>query len=64
MPCSFVEQALARCSVEGSKFWFNCNPEHPFHWFYLEWIQKSRRKNMRYIFIFKWKITRLYPLRC
>ena len=34
MPRSFVEQALARCSVEGSKFWFNCNPEHPRHWFY------------------------------
>ena len=27
MPRSFVEQALARCSVEGSKFFFNCNPE-------------------------------------
>ena len=26
MPRSFVEQALARCSVEEAKFWFNCNP--------------------------------------
>ena len=34
MPRSFVEQALARCSVEGSKFWFNCNPDSPEHWFY------------------------------
>ena len=25
MPRSFVEQALARCSVKGSKMWFNCN---------------------------------------
>ena len=33
MPRSFVEQALARCSVNGSKFWFNCNPEYPRHWF-------------------------------
>ena len=33
MPRSFVEQALARCSLEGSRFWFNCNPEHPQHWF-------------------------------
>ena len=40
MPRSFVEQALARCSVAGSKFWFNCNPENPMHWFYQEWIQK------------------------
>ena len=49
MPRSFVEQALARCSVEGSKFWFNCNPEHPFHWFYTEWIKQHRRKNVLYL---------------
>lgn len=49
MPRSFVEQALARCSVEGSKFWFNCNPEHPFHWFYCEWIKKAEAKNMLYL---------------
>ena len=45
MPRSFVEQALARCSVNGSKLWFNCNPEHPFHWFYEEWIKKAEEKN-------------------
>lgn len=45
MPRSFVEQALARCSVQGSRFWFNCNPEHPGHWFYNEWIRQARRKN-------------------
>ncbi len=49
MPRSFVEQALARCSLEHSKFWFNCNQEHPFHWFYTEWIKKSDAKNMLYI---------------
>ncbi|MBQ6570259.1 MAG: PBSX family phage terminase large subunit, partial [Clostridia bacterium] len=49
MPRSFVEQALARCSVDGSKFWFNCNPEHPRHWFYLEWIKKSEEKNTLYL---------------
>lgn len=49
MPRSFVEQALARCSVEGSKFWFNCNPEHPYHWFYNEWIKKADDKNILYI---------------
>lgn len=49
MPRSFVEQALARCSVENSKYWFNCNPEHPFHWFYNEWISKADAKNMLYI---------------
>ena len=49
MPRSFVEQALARCSVNGSRFWFNCNPEHPEHWFYLEWIKKAERKNALYL---------------
>lgn len=49
MPRSFVEQALARCSVEGSKFWFNCNPENPMHWFYLEWIQKATEHNVLYL---------------
>lgn len=45
MPRSFVEQALARCSVAGSKFWFNCNPEGPEHWFYKEWIKGARKHN-------------------
>lgn len=40
MPRSFVEQAMARCSVNGSKYWFNCNPEGPQHWFYVEHILK------------------------
>ena len=49
MPRSFVEQALARCSVNGSKMWFNCNPGSPAHWFYCEWIKKAREKNALYI---------------
>nr|DAU16895.1 MAG TPA: large terminase [Caudoviricetes sp.] len=49
MPRSFVEQALARCSVEGSKLWFNCNPEHPMHWFHEEWVKKHREKNCLYL---------------
>ena len=49
MPRSFVEQAIARCSVEGSKFFFNCNPENPNHWFYKEWIQKKDEKNALYL---------------
>ena len=49
MPKSFVEQALARCSVEGSKFFFNCNPEHPQHWFYQEWILNRAQKNAFYL---------------
>lgn len=42
-PRSFVEQALARCSVTGSRFWFNCNPGPPSHWFYQEWIKQTER---------------------
>ena len=44
MPRSFVEQACARCSVAGSKLWFNCNPAGPEHWFYKEWILKRETK--------------------
>ena len=49
MPRSFVEQACARCSVAGSRLWFNCNPEGPEHWFYKEWIQKAEARNALYL---------------
>ena len=49
MPRSFVEQALARCSLANSKYWFNCNPEHPYHWFYNEWVKKAEIKNVIYL---------------
>lgn len=45
MPRSFVEQACARCSVAGSRLWFNCNPEGPEHWFYKTWIQEAEKRN-------------------
>src|SRR5699024_560504 len=46
MPQSFVNQATARCSVDGSKLWFNCNPEGPYHWFKLEYLDQLEEKNM------------------
>lgn len=46
MPQSFVDQATARCSVEGSKWWFNCNPAGPYHWFKTEFIDKMKEKNL------------------
>ena len=49
MPRSFVEQAVARCSVADSKLWFNCNPENPLHWFNKEWIEKAGEKNCLYL---------------
>ncbi len=45
MPRSFVEQACARCSVAGSRMWFNCNPAGPSHWFYKTWIQEAEQRN-------------------
>jgi PBSX family phage terminase large subunit len=49
MPQSFVNQATARCSVEGAKFWFNCNPENPQHFFYTEWVKQHKEKNLLYL---------------
>lgn len=55
MPESFVNQATGRCSVDGSKFWFNCNPSNPMHWFKVNWIDAikdenpDRRKNILYL---------------
>ena len=49
MPRSFVEQACARCSVEGSRLWFSCNPAGPEHWFYKEWICQAEEKRALYL---------------
>ena len=49
MPESFVNQATGRCSVDGSKFWFNCNPGGPMHWFKTGWIDKRSEKKLVYL---------------
>lgn len=49
MPRSFVEQAMARCSVDGSKLWFNCNPAGPEHWFYKEWVLKAAERHILHL---------------
>ena len=49
MPQSFVNQALARCSVDGAKMWFSCNPDSPQHWFYNDWIKKAKEHNALYL---------------
>ena len=49
MPESFVNQATGRCSVTGSKFWFNCNPNSPRHWFKVNWIDKCDEKRIIYL---------------
>jgi len=45
MPRSFVEQACARCSVAGSRIWFNCNPAGPGHWLYKTWVLEAEKRN-------------------
>lgn len=49
MPQSFVNQCVARCSIEGAKLWFNCNPDGPNHWFKVEWIDQLERQNALHI---------------
>jgi PBSX family phage terminase large subunit len=49
MPESFVNQATGRCSVEGAKLWFNCNPESPSHWFKLNWLDKAEEKRLLHV---------------
>lgn len=49
MPESFVNQATGRCSVDGRKFFFNCNPGSPVHWFKLNWIDRRKQKNLLYL---------------
>lgn len=46
MPESFVNQATGRCSVDGSAFWFNCNPAGPLHWFKTGWIDRARERGL------------------
>lgn len=49
MPESFVNQATGRCSVEGAKLWFNCNPASPNHWFKTDWVDLHNEKNLLYL---------------
>lgn len=49
MPESFVNQATARCSVDGAKLWFNCNPAGPYHWFKTEYLDKLDEKSLLHL---------------
>ncbi len=49
MPESFVNQVTGRCSVEGRKMWFNCNPAGPMHWFKTGWIDNRKKKKLVYL---------------
>lgn len=51
MPQSFVSQAEARCSVDGSKLWYNCNPRGPTHYFNQEYIKNGNIEKKRLIYL-------------
>lgn len=44
MPQSFVNQAIGRCNIKGSKIFLNCNPEGPYHWFKTDFIDDNKKK--------------------
>lgn len=48
-PKSFVDQMVGRCSVEGSKLWFNCNPSYPSHFFKTEYIDRAEELNLLHL---------------
>lgn len=48
-PESFVEQMIARCSVDGAKVWMNCNPESPYHFIKTEHIDKAKEKRILHL---------------
>ncbi|MCL4473551.1 MAG: PBSX family phage terminase large subunit [Actinobacteria bacterium] len=48
-PWSFIEQMIARCSVDGSKLWFNCNPEGPNHKVKTDLIDQAEEKRILHL---------------
>ena len=48
-PQSFVNQAIGRCSIKGSKLWFNCNPDMPNHWFKKGYIDKANELDLLHV---------------
>lgn len=45
-PQSFVDQMIGRCSENGSKLWFNCNPSYLTHFFKTEYIDRADELNL------------------
>ena len=46
-PKSFVDQAVGRCSVDGWKFWMNCNPAGPHHFICEEYLNPEEMKKKK-----------------
>jgi len=45
-PQNFVEQLLARCSVAGSKLFWNCNPDSPGHYIKTDYLDNEDIKDL------------------
>lgn len=64
MPQSFVDQAVARCSVTDSRLWFNCNPDgSEEHWFFQNWVggEAASGKNRLHLH-FTWRTIMHCPM--
>lgn len=48
-PESFVSQMVGRCSVEGSKLWFNCNPSYPTHFVKTDYIDRAEELGLLHL---------------
>lgn len=48
-PQSFIDQMIARCSVDGWKIWMNCNPEGPHSYIKTEFIDKAKKKRVYHL---------------
>ena len=46
-PKSFVDQAIGRCSVDGWKFWMNCNPAGPHHFIREDYLAAEEMKKKK-----------------
>lgn len=46
-PKSFIDQMIARCSVDGWKIWMNCNPAGPHHFIPEDFLQPKEAKKKK-----------------
>lgn len=46
-PKSFIDQMIARCSVDGWKIWMNCNPAGPHHFIPEEYLKPEEAKKKK-----------------
>ena len=52
MPQSFVDMVVTRISKPNSFIYMTCNPEHPKHWLYVDYIINDDIEAERYYYLF------------